>query len=91
MNDPKIIHLTGLLLNAMQTKTRIEAVQKSDFMRTNVKIKLNNYLAQTNHFIDFCGKMATFDLEELEELGAQLGEAQDEGLRELFNQDKING
>jgi hypothetical protein len=88
--EPKIIHLTALLLNAMQTKTRIEALQQSDFMRTNFKGKLNNYLAQTNDFILFCNKIANFDTEELEELGCQLGEAQDEGLRELFNQEISN-
>ena len=89
--DPKVIYLTSLLLNAMQTKIWIESTQDAAHMTGSVKYKFNNYLAQTNHFIDFCSKLANFDAEaiaELEELSAQMGEQQFEGVMEMFKQDK---
>jgi hypothetical protein len=86
--EPKIIHLTALVLTAMQEIIRIDALHGSPYINEAFKYRLSKLRKANAEFIQYCSKISTFDLEELEELGQQLGEAQDEGLRELFENEK---
>jgi hypothetical protein len=77
-------HIFGLLLNNEQAKLRAELLLLEPYVNRQFKHELNRLVMATTRFKSQCLKLAEIDYDEIEELGAQLGEEQDKAIEELF-------